>query len=105
MRRQMQILWKNRIPMCIEVLLLPSCEHGRQAANQSQSGAGPPPLPGNSLLLEQWIIQAQGRRAFETTSQSPNVLFQAVRSYLHFSQLSAWLNLTHGAEPANIGFR
>ena len=32
-------------------------------------------------------------------------LFQAVRSYLHFSQLSAWLSSSRGEEPKNILFR
>jgi len=36
---------------------------------------------------------------------SARCLFQAVRSYLHFSQLSAWLNATHGTSPEYIGYR
>jgi len=43
-------------------------------------------------------------RASEPAS-SARCLFQAVRSYLHFSQLSAWLNTTHGAAPQYIGYR
>jgi hypothetical protein len=36
---------------------------------------------------------------------SARALFQAVRSHLHFSQLSAWLNATHGMAPQCIGYR
>ena len=43
-------------------------------------------------------------RATEPVS-SARCLFQAVRSYLHFSQLSAWLNTTHGTAPQYIGYR
>jgi len=43
-------------------------------------------------------------RASEPVS-SARCLFQAVRSYLHFSQLSAWLNATHGTAPQFIGYR
>ncbi len=32
-------------------------------------------------------------------------LFQAVRSYLHFSQLSAWLKSSRGENPNNLLFR
>jgi len=45
-----------------------------------------------------------GCRASEPAS-SARCLFQAVRSYLHFSQLSAWLNATHGTAPQYIGYR
>ena len=45
------------------------------------------------------------RGSSENCGKSPQLVFQAVRSYLHFSQLSAWLNLTHGTEPANFGYR
>ena len=36
---------------------------------------------------------------------SPHVLFQAVKSYLYFSQLSAWLNTSHGSSPRTIAYR
>jgi hypothetical protein len=32
-------------------------------------------------------------------------LFQAVRSYLHFSQLSAWYSSSKGEQPKNVLFR
>ena len=35
----------------------------------------------------------------------PPALFQAVKSYLHFSQLSAWLNQTRGSAPKSVEYR
>ena len=32
-------------------------------------------------------------------------LFQAVRSYLHFSQLSAWYSSSRGQDPRNVLYR
>ena len=36
---------------------------------------------------------------------SAHGLFQAVRSYLHFSQLSAWFASSRGEQPKNVLFR
>ncbi len=33
-----------------------------------------------------------------------NELFQAIKSYLHFSQISSWINQTKGQQPKNIAF-
>ena len=61
------------------------------------------PEPG-SILLEQWTISAasggQGPGSMSGLS-----LLQAVRSYLHFSQLSAWYSKTGGTKPWNILIR
>jgi len=55
--------------------------------------------------VESSILKAEcDCRATEPVS-SARCLFQAVRSYLHFSQLSAWLNTTHGTAPQYIGYR
>ena len=61
------------------------------------------PEPG-SILLEQWTVDVQPLvlGAVEMNSLS---LLQAVRSYLHFSQLSAWYSTTGGASPWNILIR
>ena len=34
-----------------------------------------------------------------------NELFQAIRSYLHFSQISSWINQSGGQQPKNIAYR
>ena len=59
MQKQMHILWRNKIPMCVEVLVYPNCEHG-----YAQATAMDPGLPTSNkdcILIEQWIIQAVPR--------------------------------------------
>lgn len=36
---------------------------------------------------------------------SLNELFQAIKSYLHFSQISSWLNQSKGQQASNIAYR
>lgn len=98
-RKHMLLLWKNNIPMSIEVLLCPDCCHG--ADRPSEAAAGPEPT---FVLLEQWTVHMMPRRFLEL-SIVPRVLMQAVRSYLHFSQLSAWYSQTGGREPKNVVYR
>jgi len=60
MQKQMQALWRNHVPICIEVLLFPSCLHGRQKAQITDV----PPLSGDHsyVLLEQWTIQSIAKK-------------------------------------------
>ena len=54
-QKQMQMLWRNHIPMCVEVLLFPDCSHGQDKAHNVDIS-----LPSNMdgvLLLEQWTVQ------------------------------------------------
>jgi len=61
------------------------------------------PEPG-SILLEQWTVAVQPA-ANVAAQMSSLSLLQAVRSYLHFSQLSAWYSKTGGTSPWNILIR
>ena len=100
----MLLLWQNNVPVSIEVLLCSDCRVGRQKANSVEYSTIPEP---GSILLEQWTVSISNnltlkdskpvtaRNTFPTNSVEQNSitakgLFQAVRSYLHFSQLSAW---------------
>ena len=100
----MLLLWQNNVPVSIEVLLCSDCRVGRQKANSVEYSTIPEP---GSILLEQWTVSISNnltnkdskpitaRNTFKTNSVEQNSitakgLFQAVRSYLHFSQLSAW---------------
>lgn len=94
--KHMLLLWKNGIPMCIEVLLYPDC------CTPSQNVESVPEMP--YILLEQWTIHMLPRRVPDATI-SPRALIQAVRSFLHFSQLCAWLTLTGGKSPQNVHYR
>ena len=100
----MLLLWQNNVPVSIEVLLCSDCRVGRQKANSVEYSTIPEP---GSILLEQWTVSISNnfKRKDSKTSVGSNIaptgnidqhfitsrgLFQAVRSYLHFSQLSAW---------------
>ncbi|XP_031574977.1 protein FAM214A-like [Actinia tenebrosa] len=55
------------------------------------------------LLLEQWTVKIVCSACGPTSSGSQ--LLQAVRSHLHFSQLSAWLSSSKGILPYEIKYR
>ncbi|XP_065662323.1 atos homolog protein A isoform X2 [Hydra vulgaris] len=58
-------------------------------------------------LLEQWKIEImrKSEESYRNTYSSTEMVFQAIRSFLHFSQLSAWWSKTNGANPRNIIFK
>ena len=65
------------------------------------------PEPG-SILLEQWtvgVVGSGGGGAAGGGHMTGLSLLQAVRSYLHFSQLSAWYSKTGGTKPWNVLIR
>ncbi|XP_033105763.1 protein FAM214A-like [Anneissia japonica] len=102
-RSHINYMFNNNIPMSIEVLQYPDCcqsslEEVAIGADASFSSEQP------CLLLEQWIIQVLPRRSLHY-HQSSRMLLQAIRSYLHFSQLSSWLSMNSGKEPKNITYR
>ncbi|XP_067003329.2 atos homolog protein A isoform X2 [Anabrus simplex] len=101
-RKHMELLWQNSIPMCIEVLLCPDCPCGVQKAQSSEVANIPTPA---DLLLEQWMITVVSKRCPEAPQISVRGLFQAVRSQLHFSQLSAWWSSSQGVSPAHVSYR
>ena len=75
-----------------------NCGVGQAKAGSIEVTTVPEPA---SILLEQWTVAVQPlvQGAVEMNSLP---LLQAVRSYLHFSQLSAWYSKTGGASPWNI---
>ena len=96
----MLLLWQNNVPVSIEVLLCSDCRVSKQKANSVEYSTIPEP---GSILLEQWTISISnnlmrkdpkfgnaGQTNIEQSAITARGLFQAVRSYLHFSQLSAW---------------
>lgn len=101
-------LCRNDIPVSVEALLYPDCCYGTQSRIEVGASAegGKEQVPGlqEYVVLEQWIIQILPKR-FPDGYSHFHVLMQAVRSFLHFSQLGAWLSSTHGRAPANIVYR
>merc|ERR1719510_855431 len=117
-RKHMLLLWQNNVPVSIEVLLCSDCRVGQQQANSVEYSTIPEP---GSILLEQWTVSISNnlrRKEQKTTSNSAlslsnadqnaitaRGLFQAVRSYLHFSQLSAWYDSFCGTAPSSVLYR
>ncbi len=60
LQKQMITLWKNGVPMSIEVLLYTNCTHGYQHSTSLDFSLLP--KPDQCVLLEQWTIQALPRR-------------------------------------------
>eukprot|EP00092_Neocalanus_flemingeri_P012089 GFUD01013033.1.p1 GENE.GFUD01013033.1~~GFUD01013033.1.p1 ORF type:complete len:1150 (+),score=174.33 GFUD01013033.1:469-3918(+) len=100
-RKHMLLLWQNNVPMSIEILLCSDCRVGQAKSHSLEVTTVPEP---GSILLEQWTVAVQPtvHGAVQMNSLS---LLQAVRSYLHFSQLSAWYSTTGGKNPLNVLIR
>ncbi|XP_038058086.1 protein FAM214A-like [Patiria miniata] len=98
----------NNIPMSVEVLLYPDCcledQEDIEMMSSIEETAQALDQPSSHLLLEQWIVQLLPKR-FPDGHCHSHLLFQAVRSFLHFSQISAWLSSTQGRLPKNIVYR
>ncbi|KAK0055789.1 protein FAM214A [Biomphalaria pfeifferi] len=95
-------LYHNNIPICLDILFFPECYHGLQESLATE-GNGAVATEENSLLIERWTIKSLRRRQDE--GMSSNLLLQAVRSYLHFSQISSWLYSTGGKLPGYLVYR
>ncbi|GBM48398.1 Protein FAM214A [Araneus ventricosus] len=77
----------------IEVLVLPDCCTESKLKERIQNR--------EYRLLEKWSVKCIYSKVQSTLVDVPQLL-RAVRSFLHFSQLSAWLSSTKGKSPSNI---
>ncbi|KAJ1519327.1 hypothetical protein ONE63_004626 [Megalurothrips usitatus] len=100
-RKHMQLMFQNNVPMCIEVILCSDCPCGAQKAQSTEVGIVP---SASDLLLEQWTITYNNRHC-DPAPMLARGLIQAVRSQLHFSQLSAWWSSSKGVQPSNVTYR
>ena len=100
----MLLLWQNNVPVSIEVLLCSNCRVSQQKIRSVEFSTVPEP---GSILLEQWTVSIQNKNRTAPPQHliTGHGLFQAVRSYLHFSQLSAWFSSSRGQEPNNVLYR
>ncbi|CAH2083911.1 unnamed protein product [Euphydryas editha] len=88
-----QALWNDQIPICIEVLLAPDCQDCYSSLSRAEVDGVYDKLhtQPKALLLERWTMRTITNKNHETqTAITPHWLLNAVRSQLHFSQLSAW---------------
>ncbi|KAM3876572.1 atos homolog protein A [Diretmus argenteus] len=96
------LLWRNSIPIMIEVMLLPDCCYGDECPPSDP--ISDPVIKQDALLLERWTLQPVPRQSGDRFIEEKTLLL-AVRSYVFFSQLSAWLSASHGIVPRNILYR
>ncbi|XP_068456273.1 atos homolog protein A [Clinocottus analis] len=101
-RSEVILLWRNSIPIMIEVMLLPDCCYGDECPPSNP--ISDPIIKQDALLLERWTLQPIPRQSGDRFIEEKTLLL-AVRSYVFFSQLSAWLSASHGIVPRNILYR
>lgn len=83
MKTNMEHLWRQGIPLCIEV-------KGQRASSAS-----------TTTLLERWLIETVAKRP-QAHHTSLNLLMQAVQSFLHFSQIRSWSISCDGSLPFDL---
>jgi len=102
LRKHAFLLWQNGVPLCVEVLVGPECSHGLHRVKQAEITCTPDP---DFLLLERWTVTHRPVKNVVSPNIASVCLVQAVRSFLHFSQLSAWLNKSSGSRPQQLLYR
>ncbi|OPJ70596.1 protein FAM214A [Patagioenas fasciata monilis] len=103
-RSEVVLLWKNNIPIMVEVMLLPDCCYSDEGPTTEGNDLNDPAIKQDALLLERWILEPVPRQSGDRFIEEKTLLL-AVRSFVFFSQLSAWLSVSHGAVPRNILYR
>ncbi|XP_076082159.1 atos homolog protein A-like isoform X2 [Mytilus galloprovincialis] len=105
LRKQMLMMCRNKIPMRVDVLLLPKCNHGQLEASTVEGATVS--CQDTALLLERWDVQIISKRMEKTESGcvTGRFLLQAIRSYLHFSQLSSWMISSKDCLPFEVIYR
>ncbi|KAH0518943.1 Protein FAM214A [Microtus ochrogaster] len=103
-RSEVALLWKNNLPIMVEVMLLPDCCYSDEGPSAEGTDLNDPAIKQDALLLERWILEPVPRQSGDRFVEE-KMLLLAVRSFVFFSQLSAWLSVSHGAIPRNILYR
>lgn len=103
-RSEVTLLWKNNLPIMVEVMLLPDCCYSDDGPSTEGIDLNDPAIKQDALLLERWVLEPVPRQSGDRFIEEKTLLL-AVRSFVFFSQLSAWLSVSHGAIPRNILYR
>ena len=85
-------------------MLLPDCCYSDEGPSTEGADLNDPAIKQDALLLERWILEPVPRQNGDRFIEEKALLL-AVRSFVFFSQLSAWLSVSHGAIPRNILYR
>ncbi|XP_060034225.1 atos homolog protein A isoform X1 [Erinaceus europaeus] len=88
----------------VEVMLLPDCCYGDDGPSTEGLDLCDPAIKQDALLLERWTLEPVPRQSGDRLVGEKTLLL-AVHSFVFFSQLSAWLSVSHGAVPRNILYR
>uniref|UniRef100_UPI00358F5F5D atos homolog protein A isoform X2 n=1 Tax=Myxine glutinosa TaxID=7769 RepID=UPI00358F5F5D len=100
-----RLLWRNAVPVMVELGLRVSCCAGRDDPPSGPEGSDSElGLSRGALLLERWALRSIPKRAGDAL-MGDKALLQAIRSYVHFSQLSAWLSAVQGNLSYTIFYR
>ncbi|XP_030045125.1 atos homolog protein A isoform X2 [Microcaecilia unicolor] len=102
-RSEVILLWRNNIPIMVEVMLLPDCCYSDEGPATERNDLNDPAIKQDALLLERWILEPVPRHGDRFIEEK--TLLLAIRSFVFFSQLSAWLSVSNGAVPRNILYR
>ncbi|XP_075714099.1 atos homolog protein A [Rhinoderma darwinii] len=103
-RSEVTLLWRNNIPIMVEVMLLPDCCYSDDTSGTEGNDLTDPAMKQDALLLERWTLEPVPRQSGDRFIEEKTLLL-AIRSFVFFSQLSAWLSVSHGAVPRNIIYR
>ncbi|MEE6503030.1 hypothetical protein FKM82_004719 [Ascaphus truei] len=103
-RSEVALLWRRNIPIMVEVMLIPDCCYSDEGPSTEGGDLNDPAMKQDALLLERWILEPVPRQSGDRFIEEKTLLL-AVRSFVFFSQLSAWLSVSHGAVPRNILYR
>ncbi|XP_039626221.1 protein FAM214A isoform X1 [Polypterus senegalus] len=103
-RSEVVLLWRNNIPIMVEVMVLPDCCYSDEYPSTDGNDLHDPAIKQDALLLERWTLQPVPRQSGDRFIEEKTLLL-AVRSFVFFSQLSAWLSASHGVVPRNILYR
>ncbi|XP_029430970.1 protein FAM214A isoform X2 [Rhinatrema bivittatum] len=103
-RSEVVLLWRNNIPIMVEVMLLPDCCYSDEGPATEGNDLNDPAIKQDALLLERWILEPVPRQSGDRFIEEKTLLL-AIRSFVFFSQLSAWLSVSHGSVPRNILYR
>ncbi|XP_063782176.1 atos homolog protein A [Pseudophryne corroboree] len=103
-RSEVTLLWRNNLPIMVEVMLLPDCCYSDEGSGTEGNDVNDPAMKQDALLLERWTLEPVPRQSGDRFIEEKTLLL-AIRSFVFFSQLSAWLSVSHGVVPRNILYR
>jgi hypothetical protein len=61
-RSEVTLLWKNNLPIMVEVMLLPDCCYSDEGPSTEGADLNDPAIKQDALLLERWILEPVPRQ-------------------------------------------